>query len=98
MKLLKEKPQKDGLSTKYLCGYKAIGTWSTRLKKYEEFINTRHGKYILLLERKEALLDRYYPLVKQLKSLALRFRDEHEDQEGFQKLDEVIYKLLTLTD
>jgi len=46
---------------------------------------------------KKALIDRNDPLIKQLQVLALRFRDEHEDQEGFQKLDGVIYNLLTLT-
>ena len=46
---------------------------------------------------KKALIGRSDPLIKQLQVLALRFRDEHEDQEGFQKLDGVIYNLLTLT-
>ena len=46
---------------------------------------------------KKALISRNDPLIKQLQALALRFRDEHEDQEGFQKLDGVIYNLLTLT-
>ena len=46
---------------------------------------------------RKALISRNDPLIKQLQVLALRFRDEHEDQEGFQKLDGVIYNLLTLT-
>lgn len=45
---------------------------------------------------KKALIGRNDPLIKQLQSLALRFRDEYEDQEGFQKLDGVIYNLLAL--
>lgn len=45
----------------------------------------------------KALIKRDDPLIKQLQVLALRFRDEHEDEEGFQKLDGVIHNLLTLT-
>jgi hypothetical protein len=50
VKLLKEIPQKDGLTTEYFCGLTVNGRWSTRVEKYKEFINTKIGRYILDLE------------------------------------------------
>ena len=50
MKLLKEVPQKDGLSTEYICGLTVTGGWATRVKKHKEFTETVMGKYILELE------------------------------------------------
>ena len=52
MKLLNERPQKDGLSTKYVCGLKVTGGWATRLERHKEFTETVMGKYILELESK----------------------------------------------
>lgn len=47
---LKQKPPKDGLITEYECGLVLIGSWASRLNKYEEYCNTKQGSYILKLE------------------------------------------------
>ena len=71
----------------------------------EDFVdqqNEKQGEQYPLLSvtprfSRKALIGRNDPLIKQLQELALRFRDEHEDEEGFQKLDGVMNSLLTLT-
>lgn len=52
MRLLEERPPKDGMNTEYACGFEAYGTWNTRLILHRQFINSKIGKYILLLESK----------------------------------------------
>lgn len=65
MKLLKEKPQKDGTVTKYKCGYVVHGGWRTRLKFHKEYINTEIGMYIINLEQQnKELLIRFCESIK----------------------------------
>lgn len=47
---LSTKPFKDGMVSKYECGFKTVGSWVTRLTEHETFCKTEMGAYILKLE------------------------------------------------
>lgn len=47
---LEKHPQKDGIITQYKCGFICVGGWSSRIEKWEEFIDSPIGKYILSCE------------------------------------------------
>ena len=50
LKLLREKPQKDGTLTEYQCGLMVSGSWSHRLELHKLYVTKKPGSYLLLLE------------------------------------------------
>lgn len=67
---LSKKPQKDGMDTKYSCGFYVTGGWATRLHEHKKFCESTIGQWILISESQTQFLqDRIKELERENEAL-----------------------------
>jgi hypothetical protein len=99
MRKLKEIPQKDGFGTEYECGLEVRGGWGTRIDKHREFINTKMGKYILLLESniqtdlKLGKIESELSNLQKVHGEIIKYFDVHSGCDSFKFKDGAVYRV-----